>query len=172
MAPKRQSPKPKGGKRPGAGRPRNPDTFMQIIGCKAIAGNAPPHDVLAAIARGQPMTAQYFDKATGQPVGLPFEHYPTWDQRIRAAEIAAPYHAGKVVSIQGFQHFGAGGGSPNEVDAESLSEDDIDQQLAALERADADEAAASPATDKAAQGKAGASARSPRPPGIHIGRKA
>src|SRR5215472_11676327 len=106
----------RGGKRPGAGRPRSPDPYRQIIGCREMPSDMLPHEVLAAIARGEPMKAQYFDKATGEPVGEPIDVYPTLDQRIRAARLAAPYHAAKMASIQTFVPCAAPVGSPKVVD--------------------------------------------------------
>jgi hypothetical protein len=106
----------RGGKRPGAGRPRKPDPFRQIIGCREMPSDMLPHEVLAAIARGEPMKVQYFDNATGAPVGEPIDVYPTLDQRIRAARLAAPYHAAKMASIQTFVPHSALGGSPEALD--------------------------------------------------------
>ena len=119
---------PRGGKRAGAGRKKGspppqhkPLRRLEIIACESMPEATPPHEVLAAIARGCKMTARFFDEATGEPIGDPFDTYPTMDQRLRAATEAAPYFAARLVSVQP-------GGSPEGLDASEYS----DEELAAI----------------------------------------
>lgn len=157
---------PRGGARPNSGPKPKQQKFrrLQIVGCPAIAADAPPHVVLAEIARGQPMQAQFFDEETGQPLGQPFSTYPTMDQRIQCAIEGAPYFASKMASIQTYvPPDGAAGGSPDE-DSEELS----DEELARIARSPPVEPQPAASGKRAHQPKAGAK----RPAAVGKRRKA
>lgn len=127
--PKERDARPKhqhGGAREGAGRPPKPKLSQLVIRCEKMDSAIKPHEVLAAIARGMPMTAQYFDEVLGAFIGEPFAIYPTLDQRIQAAIEAAPYFASKMASIQTYvPPEGGAGGNPPEGDAAELSDEEL-----------------------------------------------
>jgi hypothetical protein len=104
---------------------------MRIIGVGAMPRDAQPHEVLRAIAQGASMRAQYFDSETGQPISKPFDTYPSWDQRIRCAEAAAPYFAPKLASMQTYTPPDDLGGRTGEEIAADLSDEELLRIIAA-----------------------------------------
>ena len=75
----------RGGKRPGAGRPKGAKTkaSVEMIADAKAAGEL-PHEFLLRVARGE-------------PIG---DHLPTFDQRVKAAIAGARFYAPQLSSIE------------------------------------------------------------------------
>lgn len=87
----------RGGKRPGAGRPRGGNKTSAKVIADAQSSGELPHEFLLRVARGE--------KIGDGPEG----HVPTFAERIAAAKEAAPFYAPRLSTVQA-QHGGADGG--------------------------------------------------------------
>lgn len=88
---------PRGGARPGAGRPKGrlPGRAAEIAAARALGEL--PHEFLARIARGDEITLGVVTKKGKE---TPITCYPTLDQRIDAAKAAAPFFAPRLAQVE------------------------------------------------------------------------
>jgi hypothetical protein len=86
----------RGGKRPGAGRPKgSKNRLAQAAREQAEATGSLPHEVLLAICRGDQKLRDVV-KCGDEMVEI--ERWPTVEERIRAATAAAPFYAPKLAA--------------------------------------------------------------------------
>ena len=89
----------RGGYRPGSGRkPNSVNRISKEAREKALASGELPHEFLLRIARGEIITRQFRNPATGRMETV--EEQYSFEDRKDAAKAAAPYFAPKISTVE------------------------------------------------------------------------